>query len=146
MREISVNQELIFARLEEILRDIEELRCFQKISLEEFKRGKNFAIAEHYLRRALEAIFDIGSHILSRIPGVRPSSYKEIALLLGENEIVKEEFARDKLLKMAGYRNRLVHFYLEVKKDELYSIIKNNLSDIEEFCKFIKSFLTSLKG
>ena len=36
MREISVNQELIFARLEEILRDIEELRCFQKISLEEF--------------------------------------------------------------------------------------------------------------
>ena len=145
MKRIPINQELILARLEEILKDIEELKYFQKVSLEKFKEGKNFAIAEHYLRRALEAIFDIGSHILSRIPGVRPSSYKEIAILLGETGIVNEEFAKDKLLKMAGYRNRLIHFYLEVKKDELYTIIKNNLSDIEEFCKIVKNFLTSGK-
>jgi len=111
------------------------------MSLEEFKTDENFAIAEHYLRRALEAVFEIGNHILSRIPGIRISTYKEIALALGEQNIIPKEFAQEKLLKMAGYRNRLVHFYSEVSVDELYQIIQNNLTDFEEFLKYIKNIL-----
>lgn len=49
------------------------------------------------LIRALEAVFDIGNHILSRVP-----------------EAVPESFARENLIKIAGYRNRLIHFYAEV--------------------------------
>jgi uncharacterized protein YutE (UPF0331/DUF86 family) len=39
----------------------------------------------HNLRRAPEVVFDIGNHILSRLPippGERPTMYKEIALAL----------------------------------------------------------------
>ena len=42
---------------------------------------------------------------------------------------------------MAGYRNRLVHFYHEVTDKELFSILKNNLSDMENFIKEIKAFI-----
>jgi len=42
---------------------------------------------------------------------------------------------------MAGYRNRLVHFYDEVSEAELYKIIQNNLGDIEEFVRQIAAFL-----
>lgn len=50
----------------------------------EEQKGENFTIAEHYLKRALEAVFDIGTHIISRIPGERASSYKDIVLILGD--------------------------------------------------------------
>ncbi|HIE44173.1 MAG TPA: DUF86 domain-containing protein [Candidatus Omnitrophica bacterium] len=141
MNKIPINREVLVTRLEEIRKDIQELETFKTIPLEKFKKGRNFPVAEHYLRRALEAIFDIGTHILSRVPGARTTTYKEIANLLGKFEIVPEDFAQNKLVKMAGYRNRLVHFYLEIKENELYQIIQKDLPDIEEFCTYIKRVL-----
>lgn len=101
---------------------------------------EQFAVAEHYLRRALEAIFDIANHIISRFPfspGKRPTTYKDIALALGEKEIVDKKFSEETLIRMAGYRNRLVHFYHEVTADELFSIINKQLNDIEIFAAAI---------
>ena len=73
MKKISINQEVIFSRMREIEKNIDKLTIFKGISLEKFKKGENYAIAEHYLRRALEAVFDIGTHIGSRFPGERLS-------------------------------------------------------------------------
>ncbi|MCX6089084.1 MAG: DUF86 domain-containing protein [Candidatus Atribacteria bacterium] len=141
MKKIPFNREIILSRMGEIERDIDKLSRYKKISLEEFEKGENFAITEHYLRRALEAVFDIGTHILSRIPGKRLSTYKDIALSLGEEKIVPQNYAKEKLLKMAGYRNRLVHFYAEVSTEQLYQIIQNNLQDFIEFLRHLKIFL-----
>lgn len=33
---------------------------------------------------------------------------------------------------MAGYRNRMVHFYDEVTPEELYQIVQDDIKDIEE--------------
>lgn len=95
-----------------------------------------FAVAEHFLRRALEAVFDIGGHIISRFayaPGKRPKTMKEIAQALGERGIVDHAFANGVLVKMAGYRNRMVHFYDEITPGELYTIVTKNLEDFEIF-------------
>ncbi len=140
MKKIPLNRELLENRLAEINADLKKLYSFKEFSLNQFLEGENFAIAEHYLRRALEAIFDIGNHLLSRLslpPKERPSTYKEIAQLLGKYKIVPKEFAEDTLLKMAGSRIRLVHFYHEITKEELYQIIQNYLGDLERFCRFI---------
>jgi len=92
MKKIPLRKDLILSRLEEIEKDIDELNFYKGISIEEFKKGKNYPICEHYLRRALEAIFDIGNHIISRIPKARAKTYKEIALELGKFKIIPEEF------------------------------------------------------
>lgn len=141
MKEIPLNREVILDRIRIIEKSLFKLADFEEISLEDFKSGENFAIAEHYLRRALEAIFDIGNHIISRIPGERASSYKDIAIILGRYNIVSEDFARDKLVKMAGYRNRLVHFYAEITEEEMYEIIQTRLIDLKEFITSIKMLL-----
>src|SRR3989338_7958397 len=94
---------------------------------------KEFAVAEHHLRRALEAVFDIAGHIVSRFPyapGKRPKTIKEIARALGDKGVVDKEFAEKRLVKMAGYRNRLVHFYDEISPQELYRIVTSDLGDI----------------
>lgn len=134
MRKVPLNKQVIISRIEEIRRCLSELKKFSQLSLDEFKKNYNFAISEHFLRRALEAVFDIGSHILSRIPGARASTYKEIALLLSKEGILPSDFVKAKLIKMAGYRNRLVHFYY---------ILQENLDDIEKFCLYITKILKS---
>ena len=95
-----------------------------------------FAVAEHFLRRALEAVFDIGGHIISRFaysPGKRPKTLKEIARALGEKGVIEKKFAEGALSNMAGYRNRLVHYYDEITPQELYSIVTKDLGDFEHF-------------
>jgi len=51
------------------------------------------------------------------------------------------DFAEEKLYKMAGYRNRLTHFYFEITPAELHEIIQNNLGDFRVFLKHIKIIL-----
>ena len=66
---------------------------------------------------------------------------KEIAQKLGENKIVPLEFANNQLVKMAKYRNRLVHFYAQVSCQELHQIISKDLGDFEFFLSSIKNLL-----
>jgi len=90
----------------------------------------NIAAAESYLRRALEALFDIGRHILAKKFGAPVTEYKEISKSLFERKILRKKDA-DVLRKMAGYRNRMVHFYHEISPEELQEICAYHLNDIK---------------
>lgn len=138
----SLNIKLIEDRLSFIVKALEKLRQLSKMEKEEFLKDDIPAVAESYLRRALECMFDIGRHILAKTAGKGFVEYKEIAKKLGENRILTMDCS-EKLILMAGYRNRLVHFYHEVSEEELFQILKENLSDIEQFVKEIKRFLHS---
>ncbi len=137
MKAFPINKNVVKERLSIIEEALERLEKFKSMEYKAFAEDDTFAICEHYLRRALEAVLDIGSHILSRIPGARPQTYKDIPKLLGKHKIVPLDFAEGPLLEMAGYRNRLIHFYNEITKEELFDIIKNHLQDIERFCRII---------
>jgi len=90
----------------------------------------NVAAAESYLRRALEALFDMGRHILARKFAYPAAEYKEIALGLLEKKVLTRREA-DLLRQMAGYRNRMVHFYHEISPEELLQICVHHLDEIE---------------
>jgi uncharacterized protein YutE (UPF0331/DUF86 family) len=42
---------------------------------------------------------------------------------------------------MAGYRNRMVHFYGEITEKEIYSIIQEELEDFYTFLTYINEIL-----
>lgn len=63
---------------------------------------------------------------------------------MGEKGVVNKNFANGGLKDMAGYRNRLTHFYAEITPEEIYNILQNNLEDISLFLKEIKNFLGRL--
>ena len=144
MNSLPLNRKVLVNRLAEIERDLAELEKFRMVPLKEFREGVHYAAAEHYLRRALEAVFDAGNHILSRLPlapSQRPESYKAIAAALGRHQVVSKDYAEGPLSEMAGYRNRLVHFYDEVTQEELYEIIQNQLGDLETFARTIRELI-----
>jgi uncharacterized protein YutE (UPF0331/DUF86 family) len=101
---------------------------------------RNPAASESFLRRCIEAIFDIGRHILSKSFSSKSLEHKEVALELGDKGVISKNYAGT-LVKMAGYRNRLVHYYKEISNEEIYEILQNDLGDLEKFLKEIEKFL-----
>lgn len=141
-RRVPINRDVLRARVSYIEDSRRSLERFHGISYEEFHSNPDhFRIAFYDLHRSLEAIMDIGSHILSRIPGARPSSYKDIPRLLEKHKIIPSDFANSQLTKMAGYRNRMVHFYGEITEKEIYNIIQEELQDLDTFCDYIDEVL-----
>jgi len=92
------------------------------------------------LRRALEALLDLGRHILAKGFGVGVSEYKEIATELARHEVLTSREA-DLLRTLAGYRNRMVHFYHEVSPEELYEICAFRLTDVERLASAYRRWL-----
>ncbi|RMG03177.1 MAG: DUF86 domain-containing protein [Nitrospirae bacterium] len=139
----NLNIKLIEDRLGFIVRSIAKLKTLASLPEDDFLKNDNPAIAESYLRRGLEAIFDVGRHIIAKTAGKAVVEYKEIARELGKRGVISEGCA-EKLILMAGYRNRLVHFYHEVENEELYEILRENLKDIElfrdEITRFVKAY------
>jgi uncharacterized protein YutE (UPF0331/DUF86 family) len=136
----NLNIKLIEDRLGFINKAIAKLKKMADLSEDRFLSGDAPAASESYIRRSLEAMFDIGRHITAKVAGKGIVEYKDIANALCDMGIIQQKYA-ERLRLMAGYRNRLVHFYHEVTDKELFSIIKNNLSDIEEFVREIKAFI-----
>ncbi len=138
----ALKKEAIMPRLDGIQRDLEKLRGLASLGATTLATNTDtYALCQFYLRQALEGVFHIGEHILSRLSGSRATEYKEIAKKLGEAGIVDKAFADTKLVAMAGYRNRLTHFYAEITPEELHQILTINLGDFVIFLKAVKQVL-----
>ncbi len=136
----SLNIKLIEDRLGIINRSLSSLRRLSRVPRDKFLSSEAPSIAESYLRRAFEAIFDTGRHIIAKTASKAVVEYKEIASTMADMGIIDKDFSQ-RLRLMAGYKNRLVHFYHEVTDEEIYRIVTENLEDIERFVKAIKRFI-----
>jgi uncharacterized protein YutE (UPF0331/DUF86 family) len=100
------------------------------------------AAGESFLRRGLEALFDIGRHVLAKGFGDPAADYKAIAQRLGEHSVL-EASQVERLRAMAGYRNRLVHFYDEVTPGELYGILTDHVADLREILDALRAWIAA---
>jgi uncharacterized protein YutE (UPF0331/DUF86 family) len=127
----ALRADIVADRVSWIRRMLEGLRSLPLESGAIFEAdARNAAAAESYLRRALEALLDLGRHVLARGFGRAPTEYREIAESLVDAGVLDK--GRGGLLReMAGYRNRLVHFYDEVTRRELYQICTERVGDVE---------------
>jgi len=101
---------------------------------------RNVAAAESYLRRGIEALLDLGRHILAKGFAVAATEYKEIGSRLTEESVLSAE--QGVLLRqIAGYRNRMVHFYHEITHKELYLLCTQNLKDVEAILEALLKWL-----
>ena len=125
-----VSQRIVLDRIAWVDRMLKGIRSFPLADRASFlAESRNVWAAESCLRRAIEALFDIGRHILARGFGRGEVEYREIADGLGATGVL--DAAESLLLRtLAGYRNRLVHFYHEVSASELFEICSRQLDDL----------------
>lgn len=136
-----VNSGLIMDRLNIIRTSVNRLDKIVKGSLTQFLSDPDaYAISEHHLRRALEALLDIGRHILAKQGLGKPESYRQVIQAMGTHQIIPAEFAQ-KIAGMAGYRNRLTHGYADISAEELWSVLQTRLEDFVGFHGYINQYL-----
>lgn len=131
MTPASIRSSVVAERVSWIREMMHQIRALPLSTYEAFiSDPRNIASAESYLRRGIEALLDLGRHILAKGFGIAVTEYKDICLRLNEQGILSSEQC---LLfrEIAGYRNRMVHFYLQVTTEELYRLATEHLSDVE---------------
>ena len=136
-----VKIEVIRKRLNSLDEYLEILHGLQKYSLEEFlSNPEHYGSTERFLQLAIETTTDIGSHIIASLGLGEVNWYSDIASLLEEKEYISVEL-REKWMRMIGFRNILVHDYLEVDRKIVYNVLQNRLGDLEELKKAFAVFL-----
>jgi uncharacterized protein YutE (UPF0331/DUF86 family) len=139
------NHQFIAEKLGIIRSSFNRLKKFAQVPKEEFQKNEDAQdIAENRLRKALEALFDLGRHLVVKSGSGIPHDYRSVITMLKEKEILPADFA-DQIAGMAGYRNRLVHEYNKVTVQELHEILQTRLEDLELFCQYITIHLVNKK-
>ena len=124
------NQRVVADRLDWVQRMLDEIRSLPLGSLNEFAGDRrNIGAAESCLRRALEALLDVGRHLLAKVFGEAVTEYEQIAEELERRRVLAPDSAH-RLRVLAGYRNRMVHFYHDVTQKELYAICTEEIADV----------------
>ena len=97
--------------------------------------------AKYFLIVAIEGSIDICNHLISMNKFRAPDDYADAFRILGEIDLLSEDFVK-KLIEMARFRNRLVHIYWNVDNELIYTLICEDIDDIEQFIDKIAKSLT----
>ncbi len=110
-----------------------KLEPFKEKSKEEFYQDEYLQdIVERNLEVAIQSCIDIANRIISLDELEKPKDYYGSIIKLGEENILTYNFAQ-KFAPIAGFRNILIHEYLDIDWDEVYK----NLQKMDQFYKFI---------
>jgi uncharacterized protein YutE (UPF0331/DUF86 family) len=123
--------------LEEYLADLDEIS--KDLDWSKFKNDKIIRrYVERTLQMAAEACLDIANHIISYEGYREPEDNKDVFEVLSENNVIAEDL-RDKLIKMAKFRNVIVHDYLKVDSEIVYAVLTKHCDDIAMYANIIKN-------
>ena len=130
-------------KLRETLALLEPLRA---VPLEDFAADhRHYWLAERGLQLAAQSVFDIGTHILAARFHLSPATYGEIPERLAEQGVISGEL-RLRLRGLGGFRNLLVHDYLDLDRAQLREFLHNELHSLGDYAEEIERFLDRDQG
>ena len=132
----SVNNKLF--RLKEVSKILDEVRV---VSQKEFlKDNKLNSAAMFNLLIGVTIILDIGQHLLTQFAQRTAREYKEVVQFLGEEKIIPVALAEENI-KMASFRNMLVHGYDKIDMYRVYEYLQKAPDVFRQFAKHFVEFM-----
>lgn len=137
-----VDRYVVQARIGKLREYLALLRRIRRLAAEErFVRDPlMYGNAERYLQLAIQAVLDISNHVVADRNLSLPADSRELFDLLAKEKVLPAALAR-KLTPMAGFRNILVHEYLEIDRHRVYRALSDDLGDFEKFIKAVSKLL-----
>ena len=109
-----IDREILATRLSKLRDALRKLKAIAVKTEEDYLGSEtDQALAEHFLRLALEAMLDTGNHVIAAKGWRKPLQLREIPLILVENRAIPSGLG-DRLARATGLRNRLVHMYTDI--------------------------------
>ena len=101
-------------------------------------------IVERTFQMMVEICLDVANHLISDKGYRRPVGYADHFTVLLENRILGARLAA-RMMKMAKFRNLIVHNYDKIEAEIIVGILKKNLPDFEAFKTAVLSVLEPIK-
>jgi uncharacterized protein YutE (UPF0331/DUF86 family) len=135
--------ELVRRHLLALDRALELLRQSQDVSLERLREDpeKRWAV-ERGLQVCAQNAIDVATHLASA-QGRDSADYAESIDHLAELSVLPRDFA-DRFRAIAGFRNVLVHGYLEVDVTIVHRVLTRQLDDFVAFARHVAVYLERL--
>lgn len=112
-----------------------------RIATDELQR----AFVEHTLQTAIQAAIDVAAWILGERKLGEPNSTRSMFRLLAQDGWVTVEQA-EVWRRIVGFRNIVVHRYLDVDPAIVRAVLVANLGDFGAFVQSIRARLAELRG
>ncbi|RPI66194.1 MAG: DUF86 domain-containing protein [Geobacteraceae bacterium] len=127
-----VRPEVIRKRLNKIDEYLVVLQRLQRYGRDEFLSDpERYGSAERFLHLAIEALLDMGNHVIADEGLGVVDWYSDVPRIFLEKGMISSELS-EKWIRMIGFRNTLVHGYMDVDRTIVYEVLQNGLCDIEE--------------
>jgi uncharacterized protein YutE (UPF0331/DUF86 family) len=136
-----VRVEILQRRLRKLEEYLAILRRLQRYSYDEFVADpERYGSAERFLQLAIEALLDMGNHVIADLDLGTVQWYSDIPTILAERGGLSPEL-RDRWIRMIGFRNTPVHEYLDLDRRIVHEVLQHGLGDLEGLRDFFASFL-----
>jgi len=133
--------EVIRRRLQKLDEYLAILAGLRGYSLEEFLANpERYGSAERFLQLAIEAVLDMGSHVIAELELGTVEAYSDIPKILADKGYISSELA-ERWIRMIGFRNILVHEYLEIDRKLVYDVLQHQLEDLRDLRRVFAQFL-----
>lgn len=128
-----VDSDLIRRKLADLDLYVSQLSEYRLLTADEYRRDwKTQRIVDRTFQIAIEACVDVATHVIAD-RGLRvPATYAEAFAVLGETGLLDRQ-STDALVRMAGFRNVLVHEYTRVNPEIVVDVLRNRLGDFGRF-------------
>ena len=136
-----VRVEIIRKRMNRLDDYLTFLKKLQRYSFKEFTADpERYGSAERFLHLAIEALIDMGNHVIADSGLGVVNWYSDIPKIMAEKEFISSEL-EEKWISMIGFRNTLVHEYIDIDRKIVYDVLQNNIQDLEALKRAFAHFL-----
>ncbi len=138
-----VDREIFSRRLEALHGYLDKLAVFREVAEDEFVREAALHdLAERYLHLAVEAGLDLANHWIADRGLRTPDANRDTFTVLEEAGELPVDLA-ERLRGWAGFRNILVHEYLEIDHGIAWRAIRTEIGDLEKLARWAGEKLTA---
>lgn len=128
-----VDRDLILRKLADLGQYVSQASEYRDVTVEQYRREwKTQRIVDRTLQLAIEVCVDIANHVIADRALRVPATYAEAFEVLGEAGLLAAPLC-DAMVRMARFRNILVHEYAEIDPAIVVRILREHLEDFTRF-------------
>jgi uncharacterized protein YutE (UPF0331/DUF86 family) len=132
-----IDKSLVLRKIERIDAYLKQVRQKRDPGFEVFRKNIDLqSIVLFNLIQSIQACVDIGAHIISDSEWGVPGSQSDIFEILAQHKIISKQLSQG-MIKMVGFRNRIVHEYEEIDLRIVYDVWQKNSKDVDKYCKSV---------
>jgi len=138
---VTLRRAVVEAGLRRLQNVIRRLRNLHAIPLSRFCEDEDSQwLAERGLHLGCQIVLDIGSHVLSGAFGRPAETYEQILSGLGREGVLSSSLVEE-VGGLGGFRNLLVHAYLDLDPERVWEILQRAPDRFERFGREMTTWL-----